>query len=296
MEEDLQHLTAIGVLKQSLKLPLYEYKKIFTQITVTLIIPLFILFFTRSYIYHVIFPDCPFFQHSTRVGSKITLFLLFHLIYTTLLLIISLSSISAIVYTIACIYYNDNYNKDMITFNYVVSVIIPRVLKRVLLIFVIQGFKLPFILSTLYFLMLIGVIFVTGGNGIPLMIASSSILAGVISSIRKAKWFFDYRIILGHIVVYVTVLVLGVCYVELLSLVFEVTSDMHLGVKIVVGVSSFFLSVAVFLEAVIIQTLVCFVFKARFQANIVKIMAGGNRIDAPYGEYVAKDVVEFLEL
>ncbi|KAF7829770.1 putative transmembrane protein [Senna tora] len=142
-QEEMQFLGLFGVYKESLKM-ISSWRKMFTQITLTLILPLSFIFLFHIEVSNLLFrkirhnteemnefqPDSP--QHqklSDLLSSEWTVFFLFKLFYFTLLLIFSLLSTSAVVYTIASIY-----TARDVTFTKVMSVV-PKVWKRLLVTF-----------------------------------------------------------------------------------------------------------------------------------------------------------------
>lgn len=142
-QEEMQFLGFFGVHKEASKIIL-SWRRIFSQITLTLILPLSFIFLIHIEISNYLFrkilynsiemdetnPNTPQYNKlSDMVSSEWITLLLFKICYFTLLLIFSLLSTSAVVYTIASIYTA----KD-VTFKKVMSVV-PKVWKRLMLTF-----------------------------------------------------------------------------------------------------------------------------------------------------------------
>lgn len=120
-QEELRVLGFFGIFKESFKI-VFSWKKIFSQITLALILP-----FSFIYLFHI--------QISELLSGKINkarngvYFWLFEAVYFIFLLILSLVSTSAVVYTIASIY-----TAKEATFKKVIGVT-PRVWKRLMVTF-----------------------------------------------------------------------------------------------------------------------------------------------------------------
>ncbi|KAL2339698.1 hypothetical protein Fmac_007638 [Flemingia macrophylla] len=142
-QEKMQFLGFFGVYRESYKL-IFSWKKIFSQITLTLILPLSFIFLIHIQVSDALFgkiaDDTENLTETPRgtpqhqklldlISSDWTTFFVFKLVYFILLLIFSLLSTSAVVYTVASFYTA----KD-VSFNKVISVV-PKVWKRLMLTF-----------------------------------------------------------------------------------------------------------------------------------------------------------------
>ncbi|XP_059434981.1 uncharacterized protein LOC132167944 [Corylus avellana] len=142
-QEDIQFLGFFGILKESLKI-IFTWKRIFTQITLALILPLSFIFLAHIQVSELLFIKIlnnenaldytlkgsrTYSKLSDIISSEWAAFWLFKAFYFTFLLILALLSTSAVVYTIASIYTA----KD-ITFKKIMSVV-PRVWKRLMVTF-----------------------------------------------------------------------------------------------------------------------------------------------------------------
>lgn len=159
-QEDLQFLGFSGIYAESLKI-ISTWKKLFTQITLTLILPLCVIFLVHSEISQIIFVNIQRYEfelsmietrnkaYRQRLSDLLTFdwitLCLFKLAYFTFALIFSLLSTSAVVYTIASIYTG----KD-VTFQKLMSVV-PKVWKRLIITFV-WSFSIFFPYNLIFFL------------------------------------------------------------------------------------------------------------------------------------------------
>ncbi|KAJ6740963.1 hypothetical protein OIU79_000978 [Salix purpurea] len=143
-QEELQFLGLFGIFKESFKIIL-TWRKVFSQITLALILPLSFIFLAHIQISQLIFfkivdnQDALYFTRSgtpkydklsDNISSEWTAFWLFKFAYFTFLLILALLSTSAVVYTIAC-----KYTAKPITFRKIMSVV-PKVWKRLVVTFI----------------------------------------------------------------------------------------------------------------------------------------------------------------
>ncbi|XP_058781491.1 uncharacterized protein LOC131655674 [Vicia villosa] len=143
-QEEMQFLGLIGIYKESNKI-IVSCSKIISQIALTLILPLSFIFLIHIDVSNILFKkiiintqeiiDTPqgtpqYQKLSDIISSEWTTFLLFKLFYFTCLLIFSLLSTSAVVYTIASIY-----TARDVSFKTVMSVV-PRVWKRLMVTFI----------------------------------------------------------------------------------------------------------------------------------------------------------------
>ncbi|OUZ99442.1 hypothetical protein BVC80_1801g11 [Macleaya cordata] len=168
--EELQFMGLFGIYKEAYKITV-AWRKIFSQITLSLILPLSFIYLAQIQISELILAKIDDSQeveaHATRgtsnfnrihahIVSEWISFGIFKAIYLLFLLIFSLLSTSAVVYTIACIYTS----KD-ITFKKVISVV-PKVWKRLMVTFLWNFFImilyifLAFLLMTSVFILTLG--------------------------------------------------------------------------------------------------------------------------------------------
>ncbi|XP_057730090.1 uncharacterized protein LOC130945384 [Arachis stenosperma] len=152
-EQEQQKMEVVGffgVYQESFKI-VQSHTKIFTQITFILILPLlsFIFFIFKqqsSLLFNEILHDSheltninnhdtPQYQHLIRkISSKWDTFLFFNFISFTLILIFSILSTTAVVYTVATSIYTAG-KETMISFTEVITGIVPKTWKRLMVTF-----------------------------------------------------------------------------------------------------------------------------------------------------------------
>ncbi|KAK1299771.1 hypothetical protein QJS10_CPB13g01024 [Acorus calamus] len=167
--EELQFLGFFGICKEASTI-ITSLRRLFTQLTLSLILPLSLIFLIHIQISNLIFskinknetalettPDGSPAQDRllSRLSSEWTAFLLFKLAYLICLLILSLLSTSAVVYTVACAYTS----KDT-TFKKVMSVV-PKVWKRLMVTFLWNSVVVFAYNSTVFFILVL-ILFITG--------------------------------------------------------------------------------------------------------------------------------------
>lgn len=142
-QEDLQFLNFLGIFKESFKIIL-TWPKIFIQIILAFILPQSCLFLANNWISKLLFSKINhnlYTLHTNRVGSPTyndisnsiysewATFWLIKTAYFIFSMILSLLTISAVVYTVACIYTGKE-----IAFRKVITVV-PKVWKRLMITF-----------------------------------------------------------------------------------------------------------------------------------------------------------------
>ncbi|PWA83336.1 hypothetical protein CTI12_AA172870 [Artemisia annua] len=137
-EEDMKNLGFFGIVNQSFK-TIFKNTKIFAQITLSLLVPLTLIFIAHSQISHHLFYNIETsrlftYDDSDRYRNiSVTdwiYYWLFKIIYFTLLTIFSLLSTAAIVFTIASVYAGRD-----VAFRHVIK-IVPRIWKKLFVTFV----------------------------------------------------------------------------------------------------------------------------------------------------------------
>ncbi|KAI6699860.1 hypothetical protein NL676_014184 [Syzygium grande] len=161
-EEKLQYLGFLGIFKESFKI-VVSWKKIFTQITLSFILPLSILFLVQIHVSEYLERRIRFVRYrlyhrgdeDEYLSSERLEYWLIKIAYLVFLLVLSLLSTSAVVYTVAC-----NYTGKPITFKKIMSVV-PKVWKRVTITFIWSflihlAYSLCFLGAIVMWAMLIG--------------------------------------------------------------------------------------------------------------------------------------------
>ncbi|XP_076919376.1 uncharacterized protein LOC143580156 [Bidens hawaiensis] len=152
-EQDMKLVGFFGIFKQSF-ITIFTSSKIFTKITLTTILPLTIIFLA-----HMMISDRFFFriennyeQYSSYKNMTITYllyYILFKVVYLTLLAVFSVLSTTAIVFTMASVYTD----RDVV-FQKVMTLVVPNVWKKLFITFVIIYFTL-FIYNIILFVVVL---------------------------------------------------------------------------------------------------------------------------------------------
>ncbi|XP_073020918.1 uncharacterized protein [Primulina eburnea] len=139
-QEEMQFLGVFGIYLEAYKL-IFRWRKIFSQITLTLILPLALIFLANEEVSTTLYWKIRFNEfrlHHTEAGtpkydkisdlvsSEWVTYILLKCLYLVFWLVFSLLSTSAVVYTVACAY-----TSREITYRKVMSVV-PKVWKRVM--------------------------------------------------------------------------------------------------------------------------------------------------------------------
>lgn len=134
-QAEMQNVGFFGLFKESIK-TIFSWKKIFTQITLTFILPLSFIYLAHIIIAEILSVHFMLWESSEsryyyhrRASSEWLGYWIFKFVYLTFLFLFSLLSTAAVVYTIATIYTGGD-----VTFKKVLKVV-PRVWKRLALTF-----------------------------------------------------------------------------------------------------------------------------------------------------------------
>ncbi|XP_022143570.1 uncharacterized protein LOC111013415 [Momordica charantia] len=321
-QEDLQFLSFFGIFRESFNI-VFQWRKIFSKITLTLILPLSVIFLAHIQVSELLFfkilnnedslsstpKDSPNYSKlSDVISSEWIGFWLFKAAYFTFFLVLALLSTAAVVYTVACIY-----TAKEVTFRKVISVV-PKVWRRLMLTFVWNSvIVLVYNIAFGVLLFLWAAILGFGGVGIV-------ILGGLAASYLVG---FVYISVVWHLASVVSVLedVYGIqamvksrelikgkmklsCAVFLTfallflgsQLVFQTLvvlgSSKYNGLRIALGILCFLLLFKVFLFGLVAQTIIYFVCKSYHHQNIDKSSLS-DHLEVYLGEYVplkAQDV------
>ncbi|XP_023536182.1 uncharacterized protein LOC111797427 [Cucurbita pepo subsp. pepo] len=135
--QKLQSLGVFGIIKETIKL-IYQWRKIFTQITLLFILPSYLITFTNFAL--ILF------------ASQNIYFLVFNLVSIIITAVLTIIATATVVYTVACVY-----AKRDISFKHVIGVV-PNVWKPVLgtsLCYYTTLFALNFVGSLVVFLIVV---------------------------------------------------------------------------------------------------------------------------------------------
>ncbi|KVH99636.1 uncharacterized protein LOC112514472 [Cynara cardunculus var. scolymus] len=313
-QEQMQFLGLFGIFKESFKV-IISWRKIFTQITLTLILPLTFIFLADLEISNLLFRDIvhtSYEKNFSRPGTKrynnlsdalssewITL-LLFKVVYFTILLILSLLSTAAVVYTIASIYTGRDF-----TFRTVLT-IVPKVWKRLVVTFlcmfaaifvynfitvVILAIDLVAFSNTAFgiiFFYVVLAVYVIGFVYLTVVWHLASVVSVLESSYGIKAMAKSKDLIKGNRTVAVSIFFMLNLSFYLIHYLFEhlVVHGRSLQVwkRVGFGVVSFVLLLTLFLCGLVIQTVLYLVCKSYHHENIDKGDLS-NHLESYLGEY-----------
>ncbi|KAF5745124.1 hypothetical protein HS088_TW07G00705 [Tripterygium wilfordii] len=295
-QQELQFLGFFGIFRYSFK-TVFSWRKIFSQITLTLILPLSFVFLFQFQVSQLLFDKAIRDQNTrNRLSHKVSAdwarFVLFKAAYFTVFLILSLLSTAAVVYTIACIY-----TAKQITFKKVMSVV-PRVWKRLFVTFICS-----FAVALVYNVVAIGVLVlwavVVGFSSIGIAIGivllilyiagllyitivwNIASVVSVLEDIYGWKAMVKSRcLIKGKMGVSVGLfVVIGFCFgaIEAVFETFVVEGfGSSLAIRVVIGIICFLLLLKVMLFELVMQTVLYFVCKSYHHESIDRSALSGH--------------------
>ncbi|XP_073315753.1 uncharacterized protein [Primulina huaijiensis] len=323
-QEQMQFLGLCGVYFEAYKL-IFRYRKIFSQITLTLILPLAFIFlaheevsttlywkirFNEFRLHHTVAGTPKYDRISDLVSSEWATYILLKGLYFTFVLIFSLLSTSAVVDTVACAY-----TSREITFRKVMSVV-PKVWKRVMVTFLctflaVVCYNMLFALTI--FLWAVTFAYIQGlGQAILLLILMiypigfvyMSIiwqLASVVSVLEdlygfkamiKSKDLIKGKMIAATVIFFILNLSLGIIYwVFRVCIVYGWRASGTIQI-IGYGALCLLLLFKLILFGLVLQTIIYFVCKSYHHENIDE-SALSDHLEAYLGDYVplkAQDV------
>ncbi|KAF5727655.1 hypothetical protein HS088_TW22G01351 [Tripterygium wilfordii] len=314
-QQELQFLGFFGIFKHSFKI-VFSWRKIFSQITLTLILPLSFVFLFHFQVSHLLFHKVIEDQHDLNRHSNTTTsreklshmvsadwagFWLFKAAYLTVFLILSLLSTAAVVYTIACIY-----TAKQITFKKVMSVV-PRVWKRLVItfiwsfavalvynlvavgVFVLWAVALGFSPIGITIFVVLLILYIAGFLYIKIVWNLASVVS-VLEDIYGWKAMVKSRcLIKGKLRVSIGLfIVIGLCY-GVIQVVFEnfVVFGVapSLAIWLVIGLICFLFLLKVMLLELVIQTVLYFVCKS-YHHESIDMSALSDHLEVFLGNYV----------
>ncbi|XP_075483830.1 uncharacterized protein LOC142523991 [Primulina tabacum] len=316
-QEEMQFLGVFGIYLEAYKL-IFRWRKIFSQITLTLILPLALIFLANEEVSTTLYWKIRFNEfrlHHTEAGtpkydkisdlvsSEWATYILVKCLYLVFWLIFSLLSTSAVVYTVACAY-----TSREITYMKVMSVV-PKVWKRVMVTFLCAFLVLlcyNMLLALTIFVWAVTVAYVQGlGQAILLLIlmlyAIGSVymtiiwhLASVVSVLEdsygfkamiKSKDLIKGKMFVAIVIFFMLNLSLVIIYWVFRAYVvfgyWRASGTMRI---IGYGALCFLLLFNLILFGLVLQTIVYFVCKSYHHENIDK-SALSDHLEAYLGEY-----------
>ncbi|XVF39166.1 hypothetical protein PTKIN_Ptkin01aG0013500 [Pterospermum kingtungense] len=324
-QEEMQFIGFFGIYKESFKV-MYSWRKIFSYITFSLILPLSFIYLLHMEVSSLFFSKIrhnemeldqtrsgtPKYEKlSDLVSSEWAYFWLFKAAYFTFFLIFALLSTAAVVYTIACIY-----TARDLTFKKVMSVV-PKVWKRLMVTFlcifvamvlyhVVAFFVLIVIIwsippqasqiGVIAILVIILVLYFVGFLYLTIIWHLASVVSVLEESygfqaMVKSKNLIKGKLWLAVAIFLIMNMTLGGTQTAFQMLVVH-GSGFHMADRVVYAVICFLLLSVLILFGLVIQTVFYFVCKSYHHENIDK-SALSNHLEVYLGEYVpltAKDV------
>jgi hypothetical protein len=318
-QEDMQFLGLFGIFQEAYKIIFSSRKKFFTQIALTLILPLSVINLAHTEVSKLLFPNIIhnqiFSDEATPKYNNLSdfsiTFWLFEAAYLTFAVIFSLLSVAAVVYTIACIYTGRE-----VTFDKVMRVV-PKIWKRLMLT-CLSTFAAFFVYSIvaviLMSIFIIVVYFVSTDYVVPVPIVLGILyavgfvymvivlqLANVVTVLEDARGFHalsrSKALIKGKMGVSTILLLMFNISVWLVQVAFQklvVDGGESLGLvnRVAIGIICLLLLFNLNLFWLAIQTVIYLVCKSYHHENIDKF-ALSDHLEAYLGEYVplkTKDV------
>lgn len=299
--EELQFLGFFGIYHEAYNI-IASWRKIFSQIALAFILPLSFIYLAQIEISNLLFSEIDHDEHSlhrTRSGSPMnnriqdrltsewTAFWIFKVMYHICLLVLSLLSTSAVVYTIACAY-----TTKEITFRKVISVV-PTVWKRLMITF-LWTFLIMFLYNFVMLLIEILLLVTVGlSNDVAFYIHSVIVLiiwaigfvyisviwhlASVVSVLEESYGYKAFSkskaLIKGKMwIASVIFITLQISFIIVLVAFENLVAHGGIGVmgKVILGIFCFSLLSILIHFALVIQTVVYFVCKSYHHENIDK--------------------------
>ncbi|XP_050207461.1 uncharacterized protein LOC126656880 [Mercurialis annua] len=317
-EQELQFAGFFSILKKSFTI-IFSWRKIFSQITIYLVLPLSfvflahiqlsqLLFFKIFRTHHTLYfyniePGTVYAKFSRMISSEWTAFWLFKIAYFLFVLIFSLLSTAAVVYTVACIY-----TSKPITFKKVTSVV-AKVWKR-LIVTLLWSFAFVFVyniiagavfiaacvalyranrsiavavLLALLFLYLVGLLYITIVWHLASVVSVLEEVYGI-KALIKSK-----NLIKGKLWVAIALFVLIGIFFFGIQMVFEIFVVFgwpeEVGMRILIGIFCLLLMVKLILVVLVIQTVLYFVCKS-YHHQIIDKSSLSDHLEAYTGDYL----------
>ncbi|XP_023535682.1 uncharacterized protein LOC111797043 [Cucurbita pepo subsp. pepo] len=320
-QEEMQFLGTYGIFRETAKL-IFTWRRIFSQITLALILPLSFLFLAHMeisdlFLRKIMFDEFVLDQTQTStasfdklsdiVSSEKVYYFLFQIAYLVIFIVLSLLSTSAVVYTVASIYTGRD-----VTYKPVMSVV-PKVWKRLLLTFLCVfisfiGYSIASVLAISFLFFLIILIFGSVGAGVIILLYIIQIiylagafyltaiwqLSNVVSVLEDSYGFKamskSYSLVKGKLGISIVIILILSFPLGTVRFVFGnlVVRTESLGVltKGILGIFCFLLFFICFLLKLVTETVLYFVCKSYHHENIDKSALSDHLEVYLLGEYM----------
>ncbi|KAE8727848.1 putative Kinase family protein with leucine-rich repeat domain [Hibiscus syriacus] len=304
-QEEIQFLGVFGIFKESYNI-IFSRRKIFTQITLALILPLSFIYFLHAHVsilFSKKFNTANYDKPSDLISHEWLYFWLFNVVYVTLSFIYSLLSTAAVVYTIACIYTGRE-----VSFKKVKSVV-PKVWKRLMVTFLCIFVAMFFYLVVSVVVFLIWAVSVGGIQTVGIAVLAILVilfivgllylttvwhLASTISVLEEVYGFpamvKSQKLIKGKLLLAISVFVIiglasgFISQIAFKGLVVEGTS-IGMFSRVVYAIICLLLLSTTILFGLVIQTVIYFVCKSYHHENIDKSALSDHLEVYLLGEY-----------
>ncbi|CAN1234691.1 hypothetical protein LINPERPRIM_LOCUS4286, partial [Linum perenne] len=326
-QEEMQFLGMFGVYKESYKI-IILWRRIFSQITLSLILPLAFIFLVQKEFSNLLLSnilrseiqlnETPVSSASRRdklagmLTSEWTYFWLLKAAYFTFLLLFSLLSTSAVVFSVASLYTG---RRDL-SFRKVITIVVPKVWKRLIVTFLCYFlfiFAYNFVAFIIFVAVAVLLINTTQANyAFPILVILYFIgflyftiiwqLASVVSvledsygfrAMSKSRALLKGKTWLASFIFFKLSLTFGAIQVLFDKLVIHGWSNrVGPASRVAAGLCSLLLLLKVFLFGLVVQTVLYFVCKSYHHENIDK-SALSEHLEGYLGDYVplkSKDV------
>lgn len=315
--EELQFLGIIGIYREVSKL-IASWRRLFSQIAVSLIVPLSLLFLAHIYISYVLFSQIDRNEYALektaagspsqerllhRLSSEWSAFLIFKSLYLLALLVFSLLSTAAVVYTVASAY---TAKHDLLLSYRKVLSVVPKVWRRLALTFLFAFFFLVAYNIIAIFVFVLTIL-IAGENAIGLIIILALFLvylvglvwislvwhlASVVSVLEEACGLAAMQrsrdLVRGKIGIAATVFVkmnLAFIGIELIFRRVVVVGEVSTAVRVGFAMAMLGLMSVVVLFALVAETVLYFVCKSYHHESIDK-SALADHLEVYLGEYL----------
>ncbi|XP_030462542.1 uncharacterized protein LOC115682452 [Syzygium oleosum] len=322
-EERLRNLGFLGILKDSFKI-IFSWKKIFTLITLCFILPLSVIFLVQVQVsdsLEEIMQWDPYDLDCGKDGERYhrlndilrcdrLAYWLIKIAYLVFLLVLSLLSTSAVVYTVAC-----NYTGKPITFKKIMSVV-PKVWKRVAITFIWSflihlAYSLCMLGTFVMSVMLIGfspvglaiwiillILFFVGFVYLSIIWQLASVVSvleeenyGIKAMVKGKNLIEGKRRVTSFIFVLLVLFYYGIMIVYQMFVVYS----WNLAFDLIVGIPCLILLTFLFLFGLVIQTVIYFVCKS-YHCESIDRPALANHLEAYFQSDPQREATRDVQL
>lgn len=314
-QEEVQFMGLSDIYVEAYKL-ISGWRKIFSQITLSLILPLSFVYLAHLEIAHLLHSKIRHnevrFEHTEsgtqnsqrlahQITSDVVTLWLFRIFYFTFFLVLLLLSTAAVVYTVACVYIG-----RVVTFRKVMSVI-PKVWKRLMVTFlcsylgfgvynVVAAIILVLCIYTLgdsvigdVFLIILLILYAVAFVYLTIIWQLASVVSVLeesqgLKAMMKSKDLIKGKMLVSIIIFFT--LNAGMVAIQILFYHFVIHGGWGTWLRVILGMLCFLLLCKLILFGLVIQTIIYFVCKSYHHENIDKLVLSSHLEVYLLGEYV----------